>query len=443
MMKPLLLLLIGLSLLACEPDVPLPVLTEAERTANYEIALATELNTFVHPLTGTSPTLPANELVPFDYLANARIVGLGEATHGTREFFAFKHRLFRYLVEEHGYRALVFEMDFAEALFFDDYVRNGHGSPEQLMQDSMYLWLWQNEEVRDLLVWMREFNADRPAADQVRFLGNDAQTPRYNATALIRRLQQLDPQLAATTHRLTRGYRRLNRTTYRDAGKNRHHRIVEELRTVRDLLTNHKIKITALASEREYALLYQLSQNLLATEALLWSEHQAPYVNRRDLRLAINTQWWAERLGTKTVAWAHNLHVGDHPALLNSGAMGSYLKDAYGAGYQSIGFSFSSGSFLARGTDGRLGIHVLSGPPSSKSIHHYFDLAAAERFFLRRTDLPSESLTVDLLDKGASWHTVGAAYTERSGPNLIPLDFDGVVHLRSTSAARPLLNERD
>ncbi|MEO0732860.1 MAG: erythromycin esterase family protein, partial [Bacteroidota bacterium] len=409
-------LFLGLSLFACEADIPVPRLTENDQTQ----VLTKELTTY---------TTPLSDLSAFDYLADAQVTGLGEATHGTHEFFTFKHELFRYLVEEHGYRALVFEIDFAEALLFDDYVRRGKGTPEQLMQDHMYLWLWQTQEIRDLLLWMRDFNRGRAASDQVRFLGNDAQTTRYNARALHERILAQDPALAAEVWSLTKRYRQLDRTTYRQAGEELHQRIVRELRTVQALV----------AAEND-VLLDQLSQNLLATEALLWAELQRPYVNRRDLRMAINTQWWAEHLGVKTVVWAHNLHVGDHPTLLNSGAMGSYLKDVYGVGYQSIGFSFSQGRFLARDGTGALSTHSINYPPAENTIHYHFDKVDTERFFLRLADLPQQSMTMRLLKRGPRWYTVGASFLNR--PLLVALDFDGIVHFQGTAAAKRLSASR-
>ena len=68
-------------------------------------------------------TIADDELTILDELRNARIVGLGEATHGTKEFFQMKHRVFQYLVENHGFKAFLFEMDLAEARIFNDWVQ--------------------------------------------------------------------------------------------------------------------------------------------------------------------------------------------------------------------------------------------------------------------------------------------------------------------------------
>ena len=88
------------------------------------------------------------------------MLGLGEATHGTSEFFNMKDRIFRYFVEEHGFRAFGFEMDFGESLIFEEYVQGGEGDIEELMVKKMIFWIWRAEEVKQLLILMREYNQD-------------------------------------------------------------------------------------------------------------------------------------------------------------------------------------------------------------------------------------------------------------------------------------------
>ncbi len=105
--------------------------------------------------------------------SRARIVGLGEATHGTAEFFELKHRLFRYLVEVHGHRALAYEYSFAGSLAIDRFVTTGEGDIDVLLAKSS--WIQANEEVRRLLMWIREHNRTLPADKHVHFIGIDSQ----------------------------------------------------------------------------------------------------------------------------------------------------------------------------------------------------------------------------------------------------------------------------
>jgi erythromycin esterase-like protein len=107
-------------------------------------------------------------------IGNARIVELGEATHGTREFFQLKHRMLEFLATEMGFSIFTIEANMPEAYRLNDYVLNGTGDPAALLH-GMYFWTWDTQEVLDMIHWMREFN--RSGKGKVQFTGFDMQTP--------------------------------------------------------------------------------------------------------------------------------------------------------------------------------------------------------------------------------------------------------------------------
>jgi erythromycin esterase-like protein len=107
-------------------------------------------------------------------VGNARIVSLGEATHGTREFFQLKHRLLEFLATEMRFTIFSIEANLPEAYRLNDYVLRGVGDPRQLLR-GMYFWTWDTEEVLDMILWMRAFNAS--GRGRVQFTGFDMQTP--------------------------------------------------------------------------------------------------------------------------------------------------------------------------------------------------------------------------------------------------------------------------
>jgi erythromycin esterase-like protein len=106
-------------------------------------------------------------------VGNARIVSLGEATHGTREFFQLKHRMLEFLATEMGFTIFSIEANMPEAYRLNDYVLNGTGDPAALLA-GMYFWTWNTEEVLEMIKWMREFNAS--GRGRVQFTGFDMQT---------------------------------------------------------------------------------------------------------------------------------------------------------------------------------------------------------------------------------------------------------------------------
>ena len=107
-------------------------------------------------------------------VGNARIVALGEATHGTREFFQLKHRMLEFLATKMGFTIFSIEANMPEAYRLNDYVLNGNGDPAKLLK-GMYFWTWDTQEVLDMVQWMREFN--RSGKGRVQFTGFDMQTP--------------------------------------------------------------------------------------------------------------------------------------------------------------------------------------------------------------------------------------------------------------------------
>jgi erythromycin esterase-like protein len=107
-------------------------------------------------------------------VGNARIVALGEATHGTREFFQLKHRMVEYLATRKDFTIFSIEASMPEAYRLNKYVLDGEGDPKQLLK-GMYFWTWNTEEVLDMILWMREFN--KSGKGRIEFTGFDMQTP--------------------------------------------------------------------------------------------------------------------------------------------------------------------------------------------------------------------------------------------------------------------------
>ncbi|MCA9712195.1 MAG: erythromycin esterase family protein, partial [Myxococcales bacterium] len=121
--------------------------------------------------------------------SKAKVVGLGEATHGTREFFQLKHRMLEYLVERHGFSVFGIEANRTECRAIDRYVQTGEGDPREALA-GIYFWTWNTHEVLDLIEWMRQYNESHPR--KLRFVGFDAQTPNVAARNVVAFLDRVD-----------------------------------------------------------------------------------------------------------------------------------------------------------------------------------------------------------------------------------------------------------
>jgi erythromycin esterase len=115
-------------------------------------------------------------------IGNARIVSLGEATHGTREFFQLKHRLLEYLVAELEFTMFGIEANYPECLRVNDYVLNGTGDPAAALAGT-HFWTWDTEEVLALIEWIRSWN--RSHARNIKFYGFDMQFPAEAALGVL------------------------------------------------------------------------------------------------------------------------------------------------------------------------------------------------------------------------------------------------------------------
>ena len=130
-------------------------------------------------------------------IGNARIVSLGEATHGSREFFQLKHRMLEFLATEMGFTIFSIEANMPEAYRLNDYVLNGNGDPAKLIK-GMYFWTWDTQEVLDMVLWMREFN--KSGKGRVQFTGFDMQTPDVAAGIVSDFVDKHDTEYAVALH---------------------------------------------------------------------------------------------------------------------------------------------------------------------------------------------------------------------------------------------------
>ncbi len=152
--------------------------------------------------------LPLKELI-----GDARIVSLGESTHGSREIFQMKHRLVEFLATEMGFTVFSIEASMPESYRVNDYVLRGTGDPKQLIA-GMYFWTWNTEEVFEMVEWMRRFNREK--VGRIEFAGFDMQEPRVAMQNVIDFLEQEDADLYATAKQ---AYAKAQRATISDGSE--------------------------------------------------------------------------------------------------------------------------------------------------------------------------------------------------------------------------------
>ncbi len=138
----------------------------------------------------------------FDRFADARVVLLGEASHGTSEFYRARAAISRQLIEHHGFNIVAVEADWPDAATIDRYVR--HRPPregEMRAFERFPTWMWRNVEVDAFIRWMRAHNQGRDYEEMAGFYGLDLYNLSASMRAVIDFLEEQDPELARLAHR--------------------------------------------------------------------------------------------------------------------------------------------------------------------------------------------------------------------------------------------------
>jgi erythromycin esterase len=284
-------------------------------------------------------------------IGSARIVALGEATHGTREFFQLKHRLLEFLVTEMGFTTFAIEANWPESLAVNDYVLHGKGNPAKALA-GLHFWTWNTEEVLDQIQWMRRYNAHNTHKTKVIFAGFDAQFTALAATTIKGYLTRVDPAFAAgIAPRLVlfeKEYR--DYSTLSEADVDALHSTVQDLA---ERLRAEERTYVARSTVQEWRLACQHARILrqVDEQRRAGGDDKTRYMIR-DKAMAENVAWILENEGPrcKMVVWAHNGHVARDPRGIFDGAvvsMGMHLARRFDAELVVVGFAFGEGGFQA------------------------------------------------------------------------------------------------
>ena len=383
-----------------------------------------ELNSLIYPLNGTSPNLNNDDLKPLSFLKNCKIVGLGEATHGTKEFFKLKHRIFKYLVENYNFKFFGFECDMGESIYFDRYVCNGEGDIDDLMMDKMLFWTWRTEEVKDLLMWMKTYNESKTDEEKIHYVGIDCQFIKYQPIIILDYFDKVKPEfieeINSTLNLIEKMY---NSSSVQEYYTNMSE---EEKQTLIDSIDNLLIKIEDIESDLisassyfEYQYIRQLVVNMKQVTNVQFGRYHNKSSNIRDLHMAENALWLSTLFGehTKIAIWAHNGHVANNRYYGGTGSMGFRLKQSLKDQYQTVGFSFSKGGFtavtqLANGDYTGLEEQIINEEPLKGSLNEIFFNAKLDNFVLKTFNIPIDSKIGNWVLEPRPFLLIGSVYRD-------------------------------
>ncbi|MDW3649928.1 MAG: erythromycin esterase family protein [Bacteroidia bacterium] len=387
----LLLGLISLVFFACEEGMvePEPGIQLTEKEQAYIDLLDNE----VSPISNSPLRLKDADLRILDRLADTKMVGLGEATHGTKEFFQMKHRIFQYLVENHGFKAFLFEMDLAEALFFENWIQGEiTGDLNQLMRNKMIFWTWRTEEVAALFSWMKDYNEGKAEEDRIHLYGVDNQYTRYSLDALVSRLNQVNPTLADSVRIFNSSLKQIH-DLYKNKDNTALANINEGIASTLSLLEREKDNIQSQTTDENFLWINRLARHMEQVSTYLYEYYFLSDFKLRDKFMAENSSWYSDLLGAdaKFVLWAHNAHMAKNQFYGTSPSQGGHLRNSLRKDYQVIAFGFTSGSFTAYG-NGSLGSKRISEDPPRDTYNFIFHNSTHPNFMIDMTRIEDSNL---------------------------------------------------
>jgi erythromycin esterase len=402
------------------------------------------------PLSTTDPTEKLDDLEPLrSMVGNAQIVAVGEATHGTREFFRLKHRILEFLVEKMNFTVFAIEANWPESLAVNDYVLNGKGDPAQALA-GLYFWTWNTEEVLDMIRWMRMYNEDASHPKKVKFFGFDMQVARVAVTNVEDYLRKVDPEEAALVTEVM--------APLSDAAKeyeyaNQPAEFRNKTAAAIDATLNHfddRREQYLRSSSSEAWILARHNLEIVKQAEKLRSAAGAGDYAVRDPAMAENIKWILghEPPGTKVMVWAHNGHISTEP-IFGSPSMGMTLRGIYGSAMVVCGFSLNQRSFQAKdmhSQDKKLRTFTV-GPASADTLDSALAATGLPLFAVDLRRAPTEGPVAAWLNRPQKMRSIGAMFKDTAPQAWLmqvrPLSFDVLLFVNLTTAARENRQEQD
>jgi erythromycin esterase-like protein len=310
---------------------------------------------------GVSPLASEADLdVLLNKIGNARYVLLGEASHGTAEFYNWRAAITRRLIAEKGFTLVAVEGDWPDAYELNRYVRGtaygGNSAPEVLQNFNRWpTWMWANEEIAALADWMKNYNAGQGAAAPAGFYGLDVYSLWESLERVMEYLDTVDPAAAASARQAYACFSAYNRDeqAYAQATFNPAASCADELAGMLEKVQAH---VQANPASEEA---FNAEQNALVTvnaeryyQAMVRSS--AGSWNVRDQHMMTTLNRLVQRHGpqAKAIVWAHNTHVGDarYTDMAAQGEIniGQLVREQHaGEGVYIVGFGTHRGTVIA------------------------------------------------------------------------------------------------
>jgi erythromycin esterase-like protein len=420
--------------------------------------LHTTIRDAAHPITGS-----ANDYdLLLELIGDAQVVLLGEASHGTHEFYHERARITRRLIEEEGFAAVAVEADWPDAYRVNRWVR-GRSDDRDAFEalgdfERFPRWMWRNRDVLQFVDWLHRHNAEQPEDRRAGFYGLDLYSLFASMQEVIRFLEKVDPEAAARARHRYSCFDAFGEDTqaYGYAAEFGVTRSCED-QAVQQLLEVQRDR--AALAERD---------GRVPEDELFYTEQNARLVrnaeeyyrtmfrgrvdswNLRDRHMSETLEALIGHLArggrrARVVVWEHNSHIGDALATemgqLGEWNIGQLTRQRLGDQSMLIGFTTYSGTVTAASDWDAPAERKRVRPALPESFEALFHTVGIPDFLL---PLRGNARLAEALEKPRLERAIGVIYRPESErvshyfEARIPQQFDAVIHLDDTSAVEPL-----
>jgi protein-L-isoaspartate(D-aspartate) O-methyltransferase len=394
------------------------------------------------------------ELAPLlDRIDDSRVVLLGEASHGTSEFYSMREQISRALITRKGFNFIAIEGDWPDTARIDHYVRHRETPPSEWTAFARFpTWMWRNKEVRGFIDWLRGHNAVLKEDARIAFHGLDLYSLYASIRSVLDYLDEVDPP-SAKVARLRYGCLtpwQADPATYGHAALTGRYPTCENdvVRMLKDLLDKRQ----AYAARDGERFLDAIQNARLVANAeryyrIMYYGSRASW-NLRDEHMfeTLRTLLAHHGPGSKGIVWAHNSHIGDASATEMSARgehnIGQLCRSEFGAQCYAIGFGTDHGTVAAATDwDGEMKIKTVR-PALANSYERLCHETEVPLFMLplrERDSVPARGLMMPPRLERA----IGVIYrpeTERAShyfEAVLPRQFDEYIWFDETRAVTP------
>jgi erythromycin esterase-like protein len=417
------------------------------------------LREHAHPLTGATDDYDSL----MDLIGDAHLVLIGEASHGTHEFYEQRAEITKRLIREKGFTAVAVEADWPDAYRVNRYVRGVSDDPTSIDAlggfERFPTWMWRNTVVVNFIDWLREYNDSLPQdATKSGFYGVDLYSMYASMKEVLGYLEKIDPEAA-------------KRARYRYSCLEHFGEDSQSYGYAASLGLNESCQeevVSQLVELQRRTAEYSQRDGGVAEDEFFYAEQNAWLVknaeeyyrsmfrgrvstwNLRDRHMAETLNRLVNHLNqsqqnTKVVVWEHNSHLGDARAT-DMGAsgelnVGQLVRQKYGDDAILVGFSTYTGSVTAASDWGAPAERKQVRPALSGSYEALFHTMDLPRFLLNLRD---NAQVATLLRQPRLERAIGVIYLPQSErvshyfSARLSDQFDAVIHIDETQAVEPL-----